>query len=148
MFQQYLITSIYPTFVLLTTPGVPEIMECPAAFEYYTSTRTAWYGKDVLKDLCPRGEERKEVWKKMRKEFDLLDSWMSREEGAGVFIMGETPSYADFILGGMFMMTRAVPSGAERDGEEFDTIWDVMKEWHGGRWSRLMDGLTPYMEQK
>lgn len=153
LFQNHLISSTPPSiyahyFGLLIKPSVPKIMESTKSYEYFVKTRQALYRVKDLGEVCPRGEGRVQVWKKMKREFDLLDGWMSREEGAGEFVMGETPSYADFILGGMFMMMKAIPSGPERDGEEFDTMWDVMKDWHGARWKRLMDGLAPYVDQK
>lgn len=62
--------------------------------------------------------------------------------------MGETVSYADMVLAGLFMWMKNAPSGDQRDGAEFETVWDVMEDWHNGRWRRLTNAMAPFTEQK
>ena len=88
-----------------------------------------------LKDVLVDAKEREEVWAKLFKEFDLLDSHLRKNEG-GLFWMGEHVSYPDILLVAFFMwMERA---NSDRD-PGFKTAWDVMKGWNGGRWEKLVN---------
>jgi hypothetical protein len=55
-----------------------------------------------------------------------------RESGGGPFFMGEMPSYADFVLGGVLEEMRILGDG------------DRIKGLNGGRWERLLLDLGRY----
>ncbi|KAK3897194.1 thioredoxin-like fold protein [Staphylotrichum tortipilum] len=59
--------------------------------------------------------------------------------GPGPFLMGEKPSYADFIVGGWLRMA-VVTLPAEE--------WEMVRTCHGGTFGRLHDALEVYAEVK
>lgn len=61
-----------------------------------------------------------------------------REQGS-VWLDGDGPAYADFIVGAWLKMMQA--SMAEKDFQR-------IRSWHDGLWGRLVDALEPYAEIK
>lgn len=53
--------------------------------------------------------------------------------GRGRFLEGERPTYADFVVGAWLQFIQAtVPE------------WEVVREWHGGLWGRVIDSLEEW----
>jgi glutathione S-transferase len=61
------------------------------------------------------------------------------KEGDGVFMLGETPCYADLIVGGWLRLLRATLGREE---------WEEVRGWQGGFWGRLHDALEVYAKVK
>ena len=65
--------------------------------------------------------------------------WIEADGKERKFFMGDTPCFADFILGaGLEAMKRVLGE----DGEE----WRRVTQWHGGRWGRLVAALEEFAE--
>lgn len=147
MFQAWTRTKVVGLIGPLVVSSVPEILDQEGA-EYFRRTREVSFNKPSVYDICPKGEARREIWDKLKKEFDTLDSQMARNGEAGRWIMGERITYADMILSALFVWMKSVPSGAIRDGAEFETVWEFMKEWNEGRWKDMLAAMEPWMQQK
>ncbi|KAG8870678.1 hypothetical protein FRB97_009470 [Tulasnella sp. 331] len=146
VFVMWIKTNIYPLVGRLIVSSIPDILASEREKQYFRDAQKRIFGKDI-NDVCPKGEIRQKVWQQLGQQFDTLDEHLSRNR-SGDFVMGETVSYADMVLVALFLWMKNSPSGGQRDGEEFKTVWDVMKSWHNGRWARLMDAMAQYMEQK
>ena len=73
-------------------------------------------------------EENESNWKKSEEAFKLVSSWLERNDGSGPYVMGETPSYADFIV-----MSRLVWAKALFGVESAE--WARISSWEGGKWA-------------
>lgn len=140
-FIKWTSTNLMPHLSLLTAPQIIDILD-ERAKPYFDRTRRIRWGGKELKDVCV-GDERKATWAAARKEFDLLEGHLSRNEG-GDYLMGTTVSYGDFILAAFFMWMKKAPTQKDPG---CDTIWDVMKDWNDGRWARLVDSFKDYETQ-
>ncbi|KAF9445114.1 hypothetical protein P691DRAFT_735528 [Macrolepiota fuliginosa MF-IS2] len=117
-------------------PKVPAILNPPAA-EYFHRTRSETFGKP-LEQLGPVGEARVEAWAKLKAGFDTLNGWYSKSSGP--YFMGETASFADFIVGGLFVAARIC------FGED-SAEWKDLQTWNDGRWSTLLKDLDKYASE-
>ncbi|GKZ78644.1 hypothetical protein AnigIFM56816_002415 [Aspergillus niger] len=89
-------------------------------------------------DFTLEGEKREQVLASFREMLADLARMFERDT-SGPFLLGERPSYADFIVGGWLRMSRVtLPS----------TEWEQLREWHGGVFGRLHDALDVYAEVK
>lgn len=104
----------------------------PPREEYYRRTKFA----SNAKLRAPEGNERVEKWAKAKEGFGLLASWLEKSEGP--FVMGDTVTFVDFVIGGCLFWMRSV------FGED-STEWADIKGWHGGRWDALLKNLEKYL---
>lgn len=120
---------------LVAVPMFP--INIPAAYKqlnpvsqvYFRSTKEALYGK--LEDWSPAGSiKRTEHWKKVREGYSELSKWMA-ENGEGVFMMGQSMSFADIMIAGYLEQLKRVVG---TDSEE----WIGIMSWDGGRWFTFM----------
>ncbi|TFK37427.1 hypothetical protein BDQ12DRAFT_713521 [Crucibulum laeve] len=109
----------------------------PPSEEYFTRTRTELFGKP-LKDVPPTGEERVVEWKKLQDGFAVVNKWYEKN-GRGPFIMGDTPSFADFVVGAFTLFGKLIFT---EDSEE----WKDIASWNEGRWVKLVDSLEKYAQ--
>lgn len=86
------------------------------------------YFKETRDGLFPAPEENESNWKKSEEAFKLVSSWLERNDGSGPYVMGETPSYADFIV-----MSRLVWAKALFGVESAE--WARISSWEGGKWA-------------
>jgi glutathione S-transferase len=117
---------IHASFSFIMVPKTPGILN-PVSSGYYRETRGIAFGKPLV---VPVGDELEHLWEKARETFDWLEGFYSMS--GGPFFMGEMPSYADFILGGIL--------------EEMKILgdWESIKGLNGGRWERLRVDLEKY----
>ncbi|KAG8931065.1 hypothetical protein FRC01_001882 [Tulasnella sp. 417] len=141
MFLKWTQTNLLPHFIQLVVPQVGAILDDPGA-EYFTRTREKQFGKK-LTDVC-LGEERATSLAALEKELATLDAQISRN-GEGDFLMGTTPSYADILLCSFFMWAKRVPTTRDPG---FESVFEIIKGWHGGRWERLHTWSQQFTEQK
>ncbi|KAI1486255.1 hypothetical protein F5X96DRAFT_257642 [Biscogniauxia mediterranea] len=96
-------------------------------------------GVDDWDALTARGEEaRAQMLGALEKALEGLAAAYGRTGGA--FLEGgggETPTYADFVVGG-WLVTLEVCCAE----------WEQVRSWQGGVWARLHDALEPYREVK
>ncbi|THV04196.1 hypothetical protein K435DRAFT_826912 [Dendrothele bispora CBS 962.96] len=88
-----------------------------------------------IEDAYPRGERAKEEWGKVKAGFETIANWMNKEDGR--FVMGDTVSFADFVVGGWVQM-------AKKTWDEDSQEWKDISTWNGGRWPRLLEDLEKY----
>lgn len=84
----------------------------------------------------PEGEEKVAVWNKWKDTIGSVDAWMKKDD---VWVMGDTPSFADFILAS-FILSAKILYGP--DSEEYAEILEM----HGGRWGRLAKNVEKYSQ--
>lgn len=131
-FFAYFNTSIAPIWSTIL-PIIPRILEDKAK-EWYIELRSKTLGKP-LAEANPVGEEREELFKNMREVFTTFDVFYSKN-GGGEFIMGDTPGFADFMIGGVIQ-------GLKVWGEESEE-WKDFGTWDEGRWIQLLKRLEKY----
>ncbi|KAF9946017.1 hypothetical protein BGZ72_000758 [Mortierella alpina] len=89
-------------------------------------------------DFNVKGEKRKELLESLRLMLGDLGKLFMRNT-SGPFLLGEQASYADLIVGGWLrMMSVTLP----------EHEWEEARNWHGGIFGRLHDGLKKYAEVK
>ncbi|KAL7278073.1 hypothetical protein ACG7TL_008043 [Trametes sanguinea] len=100
---------------------------------YYKRAReTEWGGS--MEEWAPFGTEVREAhWRGLREGLGEVRRWL----GDGRFFMGDTPSFADFVVAGRLMWMKKIL------GEE-DAEWKAVEEWHEGRWAKLLHDLEEY----
>ncbi|KAJ7069978.1 hypothetical protein C8F01DRAFT_1207457 [Mycena amicta] len=115
-------------------PKVAGILR-PSSEEFFHRTRAVSYGKP-LADLFPKGEEEyTEKWAAVKTAFGKVDAWLAEEPGP--FIMGDAPSFLDFMLAGEMQWFKA---GFGPESE----LWKDFSSWHGGRWVKVLQDLKQY----
>jgi len=139
--------SLQNAFVFALTPSLMPVspLIVPLIFpklgtkrseEYFRRTREHNYGKP-LEDIIPVGNERIELWAKFREGMNLVDKCMAKTDAKGPFVMGDTISWADFLLSGGLMWFKILW------GEESEE-WKEIASWNEGRWDNLLRALGKY----
>ncbi|KAF9531769.1 hypothetical protein CPB83DRAFT_848699 [Crepidotus variabilis] len=84
------------------------------------------------------GEEDKiEMWAELRENFGVVNGWYSLGNNPGPFILGEAPSWVDFVLGATFLWSKLIFG-------ENSSEWKEIETWHEGRWKTLLKQLSMY----
>ncbi|KAJ7206331.1 hypothetical protein GGX14DRAFT_457589 [Mycena pura] len=124
--------AAHPLLAPLYQYGLPATVAHlrPASTAYFERTRAEKWGV-ALADMAPRGAADAVEWQRVKDGFGTLDAWI--QEG-GVYLMGETPCYADLWIAGFVQWIKLV----------LPERWEDMKLWHGGRWATLLASLEPY----
>ncbi|KAG0709315.1 hypothetical protein DFH29DRAFT_986687 [Suillus ampliporus] len=100
----------------------------PSSEKYFRATREAAFGKKI--------EDVTDDWAKGKKGIAAIDGWLSNN-GGGKFVMGNTVSYADGILGGWLTWVKITHG-------ESSATWKDFASWHGGRWGTYITNLQPF----
>ncbi|TFK64493.1 hypothetical protein BDN72DRAFT_263701 [Pluteus cervinus] len=122
-------------------PRVAQVLTGESA-EYFRRTRELEFGKR-LEDMIPSywSEDWQREWGKVRMGFETVDQWFTKTGDGGSradkWIMGETISFGDFVIGGYLKWVKTL---AGEDSKE----WQDVKSWCGGRWGRLSEQLVEY----
>ncbi|KAM5443237.1 hypothetical protein MferCBS31731_001554 [Microsporum ferrugineum] len=87
-------------------------------------------------ELGVEGEQRDEMLRSYEQALAGLAE-MYRRDTTGPFLMGDRPSYADFIVGGWLQMSRVMLPSEE---------WEALKGWHGGIFGKLHQALDVYAQ--
>ncbi|KAF8997749.1 hypothetical protein BDQ17DRAFT_1248298 [Cyathus striatus] len=126
------LSPLWPLFL----GHVPDKLNPPSA-EYFNRTRAHVFGVSDLKDLFPRGEEAFNAQlKKVEEALGKIDGWY-KAAGDKPFIGGNTPIFADFIVGSLLISFKCTL------GDD-STEWKAMRTWHGGRWEKVIENLKEY----
>ena len=152
------IDAIFTKHVALCElPFDPDIKEkCHAMF-------AKRFGRDPAEKLESSLEQQQALWNSFEHALGELAKaykhtggtmdYLWRAEGSGeeqrqrepegrvdaVFLDGDEPAYADFIVGAWLKMFEACVK---------DWEWRWIRSWQGGRWGRLVDALQPWSEIK
>lgn len=143
--------SLQHAFIFALTPSLTPVrtLIVPLIFpklgtkhseEYFRRTREDKFGK-TLEDILPVGNERIELWAKFREGMNQVDKCMAKTDAKGPFVMGDTISWADFLLSGGLIWFKLVW------GEESEE-WKEVASWNGGRWDNLLRALGKYQSTK
>lgn len=108
----------------------------PGSRQYFREKIEKMYDK-TLEEISPRGDGRRREWEILKANCGVLHEWYSMSNNPGPFLLGDTVSWADFVVGGIFLWGRLVW------GEESEE-WKEIETWHGGQWKILLDGLVKY----
>jgi glutathione S-transferase len=86
------------------------------------------------------GPQLEQQWRAVKQEFDFLAGFLDKNapsDGDGTVVMGHEITYADIALCSILVWIEQV---APHDG------WARVRQWNGGRWSRLWDRCKEYMD--
>jgi len=109
----------------------------PESIDYWRRTREARYGP--LEKLSPQGPVRDEQLAKAKQSFNELAPYVSKKSGgAGIFLTGEEPVYADLYLAAVLKWMKVV-------GEK--ELWSHVKEWNDGIWAKISDAVDEKYSQ-
>ncbi|OAX43975.1 hypothetical protein K503DRAFT_730497 [Rhizopogon vinicolor AM-OR11-026] len=106
----------------------------PSSQKYFRATREATFGKKI-EEFSPAGAHRDADWAKAKEGLVAVDGWFSKN-GGGKFVMGDSISYADGVLGGWLAWVKII--------NESSAAWEDLAAWHGGRWSTYLTNLQPF----
>ncbi|KAF5317736.1 hypothetical protein D9619_012629 [Psilocybe cf. subviscida] len=120
-------------------PGVFYILN-PASQEFYRRTSEKSY-KKILEEIEPKGEEAVDAWTKSKAAFSKIAERYTKRRAQGPFLMGNTVSWADFVLGGELIWHRC---GLGEDSAK----WQEIRTWDGGFWGEFVDAMKKYEEVK
>ncbi|CAE6468993.1 unnamed protein product [Rhizoctonia solani] len=121
-----LILPMAPTMLPLV--GQPGFLD-DRGEEYYRRTRQAKFGKS-LEQLA---EEGLQTWGKVQESWETFGRLLESDT-TGPFVMGTRISYADLVLVAAFCWIKRA------DGQDGRT-WQEIRQWQGGRWGVLWDGV-------
>ncbi|KDQ16155.1 hypothetical protein BOTBODRAFT_31223 [Botryobasidium botryosum FD-172 SS1] len=137
MFLRYFEQNIGRAAIPLALSGVPDILD-DAGAEYYRRTRAAWLGMPI-DTFRPQGEALEAAWRKLQHQMDVLSIILDKNganPAAEPFVMGDQPSFADFVLCGYFDLLMKVDGGVG---------WERIRKWNKGRWARIWERCKEYM---
>jgi len=109
-------------------PVVPNILNEPSR-EYFERTRAETLGKSLQEYAKTDGGE--EAWVEALPGLKELGELIKKE--GGPFVMGDTPSYADFVIVGMIHFFKVVDEDiynrVVKAEPEFGKLYDACKQW-------------------
>ncbi|THU85860.1 hypothetical protein K435DRAFT_763842 [Dendrothele bispora CBS 962.96] len=103
---------------------------------YFRKTREEMEGQ-TMEEMYPKGEKRKEEWKKLEEGLGQVDKWYGKED---VLVMGGEDNkacFADFAFAGYVIWIRILFG---KESEE----WKDVSGWQDGRWGRMIQALEKY----
>ncbi|KAI0786196.1 hypothetical protein C8Q75DRAFT_808602 [Abortiporus biennis] len=113
----------------------------PKSEEYFRRTRD--FGKE-LEDVVPGGlssgtECSEKVWKSVQDGLDTLALWYDKNEaeGKGLYLYGNSVSYADVLVAGRLIWIRVVLGDKSKE-------WGRVKSFNGGRWESFLNNFEKY----
>ena len=115
-------------------PGVFSKLN-PVSQVYFRQTREMWLGRKI-EELTPTGDAAAALWAKFESELRKADGWLVK--GGGRFVLGDEPSWADFLVGSYLVWFKRVL------GEDSQR-WKDVEAWHGGRWKERLENLKEYL---
>lgn len=115
-------------------PATLDMIDNPESKEYFYRTRSSRFGKD-LKTMKPTGDAWQAGLDELRDGLDNIDQWLLRS--GGPYVMGDTTSFADFVLGGCLKWMQVA---LQKDSKE----WKQISSWNDGRWGERVERLEKY----
>lgn len=108
------------------------------------SSRAHFFGQQGPPRTHMTREDTEQIWAALKQNFDFLAGVIDKngtteamgDGGRGVFVSGQYPTYADFVLCSLLVWIKTVsPNNA----------WSIIKRWNEGRWERLLRDLNDYI---
>ncbi|KAI8976418.1 hypothetical protein BD414DRAFT_168303 [Trametes punicea] len=136
-FEAAFIAAVSPHMQMLVMPvGRERLHEASRA--HYKHARESQWG-ERMEEWAPPGSEARDMhWGALEEAFGKVKGWLETEPESGrKFVMGDGPSFADFVLGARLMWMKKIL------GDESDE-WNAVEKWHDGRWAQLLNDLDEY----
>jgi glutathione S-transferase len=130
---QFAVGSAIGALVRIVKPATHTILN-EASQEYFYRT------KGIDKFRIPE-HELDDHWKKLEVEMGIIDDWLKRNGEGQKFIAGDSIAYIDIHLTARLIRTKKV---LESKAQGRSNGWDIIKEWHGGRWARMVAEFEQY----
>ncbi|TFY64401.1 hypothetical protein EVG20_g5956 [Dentipellis fragilis] len=130
-------TTTYKVMFLMYKTFLEKIVPLlnPRSSEYFRRTREAFFGVKI-EEVAPPGPARDETWKEMLDGLSLVTKWEA--EGKGIFMMGETVSFADIVMLALLHWVKIM------EGVESKEWKDVMGT-DDGRWAKFYQALEKWI---
>ena len=106
----------------------------PYSEEYFRRTREAFLG-GKLEEIRPAGPKREQGFKDLKAKLDELSPLMDKNGEGKLFVMGDTISFADFLISSAFFFFKIMVPDEE---------WKEVASWNGGRWGKHFEALKKY----
>jgi glutathione S-transferase len=116
-----------------TLPSIYPKIGTQRSEEYFRRTKKLVFGL-TLEEMVPVGAERAVQWAKFRDGMSKVDECLAKTDSKGPFVMGNTISWADFVISSFLLFFKNVWG---EDSEE----WKDIASWNGGRWKILLPTL-------
>lgn len=131
--QEFFAKPLLPILVPLSHQRLPERSQ-----SHFRSSRSAV----PVPATVVSGSQLEQYWWVVKQQFDFMASMLDKNSGPdaagdGVVAMGHEITYADFALCSVLIWIEQV---APHDG------WARVRQWNGGRWSRLWERCREYMD--
>jgi len=88
-------------------------------------------------------DELDDHWKQLEVEMGVIDDWLKMNGEEQKFITGDSIAYVDIHLTSRLLWMKKVLDG-KTQGSKVSNGWDLIKEWHGGRWAAMVTEFEQY----
>ncbi|KAK2755069.1 hypothetical protein FQN54_006597 [Arachnomyces sp. PD_36] len=126
------VDAIFTNYVRLFVHGLPFN---PETAEESKATFVQRAGAKSWDELTVTGKEREENLQGLKAALEPIAKLYKLRDG--LFLEGDTPIYADMILGSWLECYKVTLKE-----------WDVVQTWHGGLWGKIHQGLQKYAEMR
>ncbi|KAE9390304.1 hypothetical protein BT96DRAFT_865645 [Gymnopus androsaceus JB14] len=133
-FRELFYSKLMPLVARLVVVNVPSMLPTPRSIEYFNKRRSEDLGVSTLEALRVPPEEKDGEWDKVKDVFGIVNALM---KDGDTWVMGDTPSFADFVLASWGATVRSMY------GKE-SAEWKRIMSWDEGRWERLMMAVEKY----
>ncbi|KAK0433097.1 hypothetical protein EV421DRAFT_2023668 [Armillaria borealis] len=113
-------------------PAVNAILS-PRSEAFFRKTREE-SSRVTIEDMILHGEHRSSQLAVVKDDLGKVDKWMTKGH---TFVMGETPTFADFTMSAWLFFLRICLG---EDSPE----WKELSSWHDGRWGKLVKNFEKY----
>lgn len=103
---QAAVLGIWSALTAIAMPRIPELLLNPQSADYFPETREKRFGMP-LSDLAKSERAGEHAWKAAGKPMGELKAIL-HEYDDGPYVMGKQPSYADFMIAGMWRCFESV----------------------------------------
>lgn len=138
LFNKYVDRQIFGTIFPVVAPVLHSKLS-KSSSDYLSKSCSLWLGLK-LSDVCLTGSKRDSDLEQVQMALTLLaEFYRQRKDIAGkqTFLIGDTFTYADIIIGSIIHFPATILSDVEFDLEEIKTAND-------GTWGRVIDELEKY----
>ncbi|KAF8192117.1 hypothetical protein BJ912DRAFT_276935 [Pholiota molesta] len=106
----------------------------PISQAVYIPEQEKIFGKTIA-ELLPKGEAAVEGWNKYKDGLAEVARWYAETDGP--FLLGDTISWADFVVASLIMMCRSLWG-------EKSQQWQDITTWHDGRFGNFIKEVDRY----
>jgi glutathione S-transferase len=133
---QFAVRSAIGALLGIIMPATHKILN-EGSQEYFYRT------KGIEKLTLPE-DQLDDQWKKLEAEMGIIDNWLKWNGEGQKFITGDSIAFVDIFLTSYLIYVKKVLEGRKAQGGREGDGWDRIKEWHGGRWARMVAEFEQY----